>query len=358
MNSTEGYKESLIEGRLQMGNVRRHGKGFQLIYQVAGERHFETVYVKNRSEALEELKKREGKAAEGKLPSRDARKLTFGDLEADLLNDYQTNSRRSLPTLRGHLGHLRKYFMGWRAIRISTADARAYAAQRLGEGAESATVNRELAKLKRMFSLAIQAGRIDTKPHIPLLRENNVRKGFFEPDAFEAVSAYLPQYLKPVAEFAYYVGWRRSEITSLKWEQVEVQERVLRLWPGTTKNEEGRVLPLEGELWRVIESQHKTRPPGCPWVFHRGGRRIFSFDKAWRSACAHAGCPDMLFHDLRRTAARSLRRAGLGDAEAMKITGHKTPSIFRRYSIVAESDLRDAVWRAQAFVASERAAME
>jgi hypothetical protein len=49
MNSTEGYKERLIEGRLRMGNVRPHGKGFQLIYQVAGERHFETVYVKNRS---------------------------------------------------------------------------------------------------------------------------------------------------------------------------------------------------------------------------------------------------------------------------------------------------------------------
>jgi hypothetical protein len=62
----------------------------------------------------------------------------------------------------------------------------------------------------------------------------------------------------------------------------------------------------------------------------------------------------MLFHDMRRTAARNLRRAGLGDVEAMQITGHKTSSIFRRYSIVAESDLRDAVLRAQAFVLSER----
>lgn len=207
-----------------------------------------------------------------------------------------------------------------------------------------------------MFSLAIKAGRLDFRPYIPLLRENNVRKGFFEPDVFAAVSAHLPQYLQPVAEFSYYVGWRRSEITSLQWEQVDLQGRVLRLWPGTTKNEEGRVLPLEGELWRVIESQHKTRPPGCPWVFHRRGRRIVSFDKAWRNACVLAGCPGMLFHDLLRTAARNLRRAGLSDVEAMQTTGHKTPSIFRRYSIVAESDLRDAVWRAQAFVLSERAA--
>lgn len=105
----------------------------------------------------------------------------------------------------------------------------------------------------------------------------------------------------------------------------------------------------------MIQRQYEGGLPGCPYVFHRHARRIYSFDKAWDRACLLAGCPGMLFHDFRRTAARNLRRADLSEAQAMAITGHKTPSIFRRYSIIAESDLRDAVWRAQAFMTAERA---
>jgi len=93
------------------------------------------------------------------------------------------------------------------------------------------------------------------------------------------------------------------------------------------------------------------RTDDSPWVFHRRGQPILRFYKAWKKACALAGCPGALFHDFRRTAARNFRRAGLEESEAMKITGHKTAEVFRRYSIVNEPDLRDAVWRAQAYIA-------
>ncbi len=115
------------------------------------------------------------------------------------------------------------------------------------------------------------------------------------------------------------------------------------------------MLPLEGELWSLIERQIKSVREECPWLFPRRGGRLSSFRKSWDAACEGAGCSGMLFHDLRRTAARNMRRAGLAEPEVMALLGHKTRSMFLRYSIVGESDLRDAAWRAQAFMASERA---
>lgn len=67
-------------------------------------------------------------------------------------------------------------------------------------------INRELTALKRMFSLAMQAGKLRHKPHIPLLREDNVRTGFFEPEQYLAVQKHLPEPLRPVVTFAYVTG--------------------------------------------------------------------------------------------------------------------------------------------------------
>jgi integrase len=79
-----------------------------------------------------------------------------------------------------------------------------------------------------------------------------------------------------------------------------------------------------------------------PSVFHRDGAAIVSFRRAWRSACREAGVPGRLFHDFRRTSVRNLERAGVSRSVAMKLTGHKTEAVYRRYAIVNDSDLRAA----------------
>ncbi len=127
----------------------------------------------------------------------------------------------------------------------------------------------------------------------------------------------------------------------------------MRLEPGTTKNSEGRTLPYDllPELVQVIERQwqeHQRLTADdtiCPYVFHRDGKAIKGFRKAWASACKAAGCPGKLLHDFRRTAVRNLVRAGVPEKTAMAITGHKTRSVFDRYDIVDEADLRSALGR-------------
>ena len=184
------------------------------------------------------------------------------------------------------------------------------------------------------------------KPYIPTLKENNVRTGFFKPEQFMSVHTYLPDYLKPFVHFAYITGWRRGEISGLQWRHVDFEDGRVTLDPGTTKNDEGRIFPFTRELRELLENQKERtlklqRIEGkvIPWVFHRAGRPIGDFRKAWATACKKAGVPGRIPHDFRRTAVRNLVRAGIPERVAMQMTGHKTRSVFERYNIVSEGDL-------------------
>src|SRR5207244_4442665 len=129
-------------------------------------------------------------------------------------------------------------------------------ARRQTARASNGSINRELTALKRMFNLAVQAGKLVSKPYIPLLKENNVRKGFFEPEQFRSVKQHLPVHMQPVVDFAYITGWRTpSEILPLEWRQVDMKAGEVRLDAGTTKNGEGRIFPFTTELRRVLEEQ-------------------------------------------------------------------------------------------------------
>ena len=112
----------------------------------------------------------------------------------------------------------------------------------LKTGAANATINRELSALKRMLNFGAQQTppKVDRVPYIPMLKENNVRKGFFEHGQFYGLRDVLPSYLKPFVTFAYKVGWRDSEIAGLTWSQVDRNQGIVRLEVGETKNDEGK----------------------------------------------------------------------------------------------------------------------
>jgi integrase len=142
----------------------------------------------------------------------------------------------------------------------------------------------------------------------------------------------------------------------LKWEQVDLRKRIVRLHPGTTKNDEPRVIPVAGELYEMLTRQKQLRDsefPDCVFVFSRHGKPIRNFRKSWDQACIKAklvdssGAASRLFHDLRRTGIRNLIRAGVPEKTAMAISGHKTRSVFDRYNIVSEADLKGCCSKAR-----------
>jgi integrase len=217
-----------------------------------------------------------------------------------------------------------------------------------------ATVQRELAMLHRAFELGFQAGKVYRVPPFPTIAVNNAREVYFERDEFDRLLAELPDdFIRPLATLACWVGFRRHELLRLEWRQVDFDRKTVRLGVGTTKNKEGRVVVLPDEAlatlksWRerttALEHEH-----GCiiARVFHRDGEPVDFFPyKAWRSACKRAKIPGRRPHDFRRTMARNYRRSGEAEGVIMKIGGWKTRSVFERYNIVAEDDLRRAAER-------------
>jgi integrase len=235
---------------------------------------------------------------------------------------------------------------------ITPPEVRAFATARLEAGASPAEINRELAALKRMFSLALKDSILTHKPHIPMLAEDNTRTGFVDDAQIDAICAHLAAPVQSVVRFAYVTGWRiQSEVLTMEWRQVDRKAEEVRLDAGTTKNKAGRVFPFTDELRTLFDrlwAEHETLKQAgtiCPYVFQRNGKRIKSIRETWSLACRAAGCPGRIPHDLRRSAVRNMERRGLSRSVAMQLTGHKTEAVYRRYAITSEGDLQEAVRR-------------
>jgi integrase len=282
-------------------------------------------------------------------------RITVEELPQGLERDYKIHGRKSLPELRAHLRAIRSYFSLDRTLAVTSDRIRDYIVHRQEQGAAPATINRELAALRRAFNLAVEAGTIAQAPKFTSLPEHNIRQGFFERWEFEPAKEFLPPHLQDFARFGYLTGWRKGEIRSLTWADVDRSSCAIHLRSEASKNGKGRLLAMDDELWSIIERRWLSRHIGdrlIPFVFHRDGKQITSFRKAWAAACKKAGLTGKLFHDLRRTAVRNMRRGGVEERIAMTISGHQTRSVFDRYNIVSEDDVREAMGKVTAYVAS------
>ena len=327
----------------------------------------------------------------GKLRERDlgvyasVQRTTMGALFDDLLSDYKINGKSYDWAELVVRVHLRPFFGGLKASLIGTDAVRRYIGARQQPEkrvytdaggakkterefgpASNATINRELALLRRAFNLGKSATppKVGAVPFIPMLAENNVRKDFFEHEAFLAVRRALPEEIRPVITFAYYTGCRKGEILALRWSQVDLAER--RGTPRTWRDKERRSPddPLGCGPLRSAQAAAGSEGsvlPRVPVGVPRAGKPILNFRSGWDSACKAAGLvskgddgkdkPTRLFHDLRRTGVRNLIRAGVPERVAMMISGHKTRAVFDRYNIVSEGDLKDAARRLGEYLA-------
>jgi integrase len=328
------------------GHIYKRGNIYWIKYYRGGKPYYESTKSSKEAEAKRLLRQRLGQIADGRFLGLRPERVKFEDLAKDFLNDYRINGRRSLDKAERSVRHLQGIFGGMRAVDITTDKVRSYISERQDHGVSNGEINRELAALKRMFNLALQQTppKIPQKPYIPMLKEGGPRVGFFEHDAFLALRAALPLELRPVVTFAYYTGWRKREVLGMSWDRVDLQARTARLHPGTTKNEDGRIIYLDGELYATLVELKRQHPFGR-WVFHRHGEPIKDFRSAWKRACRDVGLEGKVFHDFRRTAVRNMVRAGIPERVAQQISGHKTRAVFDRYHIVSDSDLREAAKR-------------
>ncbi len=259
---------------------------------------------------------------------------------------------------------VRAYFGETRALSLTPAAVDRYIEAQKAEGYAAASINHQTGVLRRALELAHRDGTIPTVIHVQRLPVQNARQGFFERADLDMVVAKLPEYLQDFTRCANLIAWRRGELTSLKWADVVGGE--IRLRPEHSKNGHGRTVVIEGDLRAIVERRRWAREwkdkqgttHMSEYVFHRQGRRIRDFRDAWARACIAAGFyrvvgvkadgtevkkPTRLFHDLRRSGVRNMIRAGVHERTAMEISGHRTRTIFDRYNIVSEADLRTAM---------------
>jgi len=343
-----------------MGMIYKRGNVFWIKYYRSGKPFRESTKSHKEADAKRLLKKREGEIANGKTPGVYFDKVTFDELSEGFLLDYRLNNRKSLVRAERSVNNLKKHFEGFKATEITTLKIQKYIKSRLEQEAANASINRELSALKRMFRLGAQQTppQVDRVPYIPMLKESNIRKGFFEHAEFKALIVTLPDYLKGFSTFAYKIGWRVSEISTLTWNQVDLEQGIVRLEPGETKNDEGRTIYLDDELKELFNNQwedRKTSKKLIPYVFpgKDGKDRIKDFRFAWGKACKNAKIGKRMFHDFRRTAVRNMVRSGISEKVAMMISGHKTRSVFDRYNIVNAADLKDAAKKQEAYLKSQ-----
>ncbi len=323
---------------------RRTAKTWRLDYSIGGTRYRESANTTSRREALRLLRERLSGREAGKLVG-SPEKVTLAALRALVERQYVLDGRRSLGRVQRSLDHLGRVLGPETcAVEITGPRLDAYAERRMAEGVARATVNQELAALRRGFRLAIKKGLLATMPFIELPKVHNERRGFFETGDLAALELELPEPVRAVVRFARLTGWRvHKEILPLTWDAIDWEGQVIRLAQADTKGGEARLFPFgqAPELREVLAAQWRGRR-GL-FVFHRNGKRITDIRGAWRNACRRAGLVGRIPHDLRRTFARDMRRAGVSEGEIMKLAGWRTRSMFDRYNIIDEQDLAAAV---------------
>jgi integrase len=255
----------------------------------------------------------------------------------------ENSNKKTLQADKDNLAKLDR-FAGHLLLRQVNMDALwPFIDQRRKEGVTDATINRALEVVRRIFYLARDEWCwLERVPKLRMLKEPKRRIRFLRREEADRLLEELPEHMRPVMSFALSTGCRMGEILDLEWRRVDFDRRVAWLDHGTTKNGEGRGIPLNNDAvlaLRSVQRQHNR------WCFTFRGKPIKAIGSSWRRALERANIKDFRFHDLRHTWASWHVMSGTSLQELMELGGWKSFEMVLRYAHLAPEHLSEAAAR-------------
>jgi integrase len=284
---------------------------------------------------------------------------TFGELVDWYLSLPKTKQVKSIYKIKQHCRRLKEVFGHMKAEEIKPSMIEAYQQKRLteityhGTPYRPASVNRELEVMRRIYNLAIREDMVDMNPcwKVTRLSERNARDRVLSKEEFDKMVKGLPQHAADIVTVAYYTGMRAGEIFALTWDRVNMKEGYINLTPKDTKTGEGRHVYFNKEVKKILERLRKVRHISHQFVFTYKGNPVRSIKYSLTEALKKAEIENFRFHDLRHTFVSNARKAGVDRTVIMKLTGHKTLSMFTRYNTVDQADAKDAMEKLEGYFA-------
>lgn len=294
----------------------------------------------------------------------DCKKVTVSTLAENMKKAWEREQKRESTRKWAERcwKHLLPYFGKMKvADALLSASIEGYQDERRSQGAANGTINRELSALSIAFTIAYEAKPrlVPEKLHFHRLPEPKGRQGFVEQKQYDVLAANCKEtFMRTMLALAYSFGFRKAELLNMKVRNVDLFGGTVGI--DTSKNGEARKVSLTDETRKLLAACISGKEPQEP-LFTRtelSGKRVAvaDFRGTWEAVTKTAGCPGLLFHDLRRSAARNPIRAGVSETIAMEITGHKTRAVFSRYNITSEHDLRDTAKKLESAALSYRQA--
>ena len=286
-------------------------------------------------------------------------KLTLNELRKWYLSLSEVRNLSTYNTLLSRVAHpVRLIGESKYASSLSLDDIEHY---RLSRGQEesrwsknnkvtAATINKEISAFKSMLNFAVKYGKIESNPIIKAakLKDDNVRQRIISQNELENLLSFSPVHLKPILKMAYYEPMRKEEIIGLTWDEIDLQSNFIRLSANRTKGKKnGRSIPIHPLIKEMLYSLPRSITTNRVFLYldKQGRYRPFKgFSRSWNRVRKLAGLNDVVFHDFRHTAITNMRKAGNPPSVIMKASGHKTMSMFLRYNLVDDEDLRSMKW--------------
>jgi integrase len=325
-----------------MGIFQKNGDWY-IDYYLKGRRKRKKVG-KSKKLAIQVLNDVHLKIAKGEfLGIYEAKKIPFDEYAEQYLNYSKTNKAKSTYNRQDRIctARLKEFFKNKYIFEITPQLIEKYKAKRL-ETVSPASVNRELACLKHMYTKAIEWGHLKENPakSVRLLKEAPGRLRYLNPDEAEKLIQACSDHLRPIVVTALNTGMRKSEILNLRWRDIDLKNRKLKV--ENAKNNESRIIPINQTLFQELSVLSKNA--GGEYLFPgRNGFPLKEIKKAFHAALRQAKIEDFHFHDLRHTFGSQLVMQGVDIRTVQQVLGHKEIRMTMRYSHLSPEYVQTAM---------------